>query len=696
MQMEIEIAEPGRMMQTGSSMRKLIQNNSMPVLDLLVRESIQNSLDARRDDAEYVNVDFLKGKFNSDLFISSLEKIGDKLKNLYPDYQYDYLAVRDSKTVGLTGELHYDYVTDENNYGNLLKLVYEISKAQDAEGAGGSWGLGKTVYYRIGIGLVVYYSRVKLDSYYQSRLAVTFVEDETSDYSVIPPAFNGRLKRGIAWWGKKISANKTQPITDEVFINTVLGWFGIDPYRDDETGTAVIIPYINEQMLLENNETEDSEDDLDSDHHKSPYWKSSIEEYLKISVQRWFTPRLNNPCYKEYGPYLHVFINGKPIETRSMEPVFHVIQQLYNKALDASWDIDIKNVDVKREEIRIRKVLNNEVAGIVVFSEIDRDVLKMGPPDNKPSPYLYLGSDIKQTEVNKPIISFTRKPGMIVSYQYTGNWADGLTETDTDKYIVGIFVLNSDNTLQKPSDFKLEEYIRKSEMADHSDWDDYIISDSAHGNYNPKIIARIQKQIISKINAVYAPRKESDAKTVKSGWGKLFGELLLPPQGFGKKSSEKNRRGREGQRATFPRNSLTVIDTDTVFSNSVMTYHLVLRLKSIVNSYRIDIGIDSESGIISMNEWQYKLGLKMPFEIVMITIQDNNDLQKHEINSDKSVFEKNGEKYELSFSGEAISGVKWAGIGRNTFHFWISLKADRKDVIPAFYISELEGEIQNG
>ena len=44
--MKIEIAEPGRMTQTGSSLLKLIQNNNMPALDLLVRESIQNSLDA--------------------------------------------------------------------------------------------------------------------------------------------------------------------------------------------------------------------------------------------------------------------------------------------------------------------------------------------------------------------------------------------------------------------------------------------------------------------------------------------------------------------------------------------------------------------------------------------------------------------------------------------------------------------------
>ena len=60
--------------------------------------------------------------------------------------KYKYVAVRDSNTVGLTGKLHYDEVND-NQYGNLLKLIYEISKPQEAEGAGGSWGLGCCFYY---------------------------------------------------------------------------------------------------------------------------------------------------------------------------------------------------------------------------------------------------------------------------------------------------------------------------------------------------------------------------------------------------------------------------------------------------------------------------------------------------------------------------------------------------------------------
>lgn len=233
--MRIEIGEPGRMTQSGSSMLKLIQNNDMPVLDLLVRESIQNSLDARKKDARYVDVRFIVDDFESDDLAEKLEGITDKLNDRYGSHTYKYIAIRDSNTVGLTGKLHYSEVRD-NDYGNLLKLIYEISRPQDAEGAGGSWGLGKTVYFRVGMGIVLYYSRIIDESgQYASRLAASLVEDENSPDSLIP-SYEGMSKRGIAWWGQKIGKNQTKPVTDDVEIGNVLDVFHISPYQGDETG----------------------------------------------------------------------------------------------------------------------------------------------------------------------------------------------------------------------------------------------------------------------------------------------------------------------------------------------------------------------------------------------------------------------------------------------------------------------------
>ena len=78
--MQIEIAEPGRMTQSGSSLLRLIQNNKTPVLDLLVRESIQNSLDAHIADTRSVTVEFRTGGFISHQLGEELEEISSALE----------------------------------------------------------------------------------------------------------------------------------------------------------------------------------------------------------------------------------------------------------------------------------------------------------------------------------------------------------------------------------------------------------------------------------------------------------------------------------------------------------------------------------------------------------------------------------------------------------------------------------------
>ncbi len=528
--MKIEIAVPGRMTQSGSSLLKLIQNNNMPILDLLVRESIQNSLDAKNDKDEFVAVDFLTGKFKKKLLNKELEGIQDSLNQKFKSEEYKFIAIKDSNTVGLTGKLHYDDVID-NQYGNLLKLIYEISKPQDAEGAGGSWGLGKTVYFRVGIGLVIYYSRIlNEEGVYESRLAASLVEDEMNAQALIP-MFKGKSKRGIAWWGDKIGENKTRPITDDEYIQKIISIFGIEPYKLDETGTTIIIPYINEDVLLNHNQIEYKDGE---NCEIRPYWRCNINEYLKIAIQRWYAPRLNNFKYK-YGKYLRVRINNIGISQESMEPAFQIVQALYNRAQNNKFETDIldqKGSETKVEDISLRKVLYTSKAGTIAYTKVSRNILKTGFPDNKPEPYMYYNCEIREKDKNKPVVFFTRKPGMIVSYEDVGNWVDRINSSNKDEFILAIFVLNSENKLVNGDcNYELEEYIRKSEMADHSSWGDFSI-----GNFNPRIVSKTQGQVNSKIAKEFSIEENTTSK-LNSGLGKMFGDLLLPPENFGKKPS---------------------------------------------------------------------------------------------------------------------------------------------------------------
>jgi hypothetical protein len=694
--MKIEIAEPGRMTQSGSSLLKLIQNNNMPILDLLVRESIQNSLDAKNEKDPYVTVEFLTGEFETTKLNSELEGITDSLNKKYWKDRYKYVAVRDSNTVGLTGKLHYDEVTD-NQYGNLLKLIYEISKPQEEEGAGGSWGLGKTVYFRVGIGLVLYYSRIiNENGNYESRLAASLVENEMEKDSFIP-VLDGKSKRGIAWWGESIGQNKTRPVIDEDYIYKLLNIFGIEPYSGDDTGTTIIIPYINDEMLLENNQIEYKDGE---DNSIRPFWRSDINEYLKIAVQRWYAPRLNNINYP-YGKFLRALVNNKGITLDNMEPAFQIIQALYNRALtqNVSGDIlDNSMSDSKAEKIMLRKVLENTEAGTIAYAKVSRKLLKTEFPDNKPEPYMYFNCEIRDKEKNKPVIFFTRKPGMIVSYEDVGGWADGINASGKDEFIFGIFVLNSNNKLAVDNEnYSLEEYIRKSEMADHTSWGDFSM-----GNFNPRIVSRVQGQVNSKISKEFSVEEEENASKLNSGLGKMFGDLLLPPENFGKKPSPgSGKTPGTGQHLEKHKNVMFGYDASkTKYSSNGMSVELTLKSRGPIKSTGIKLAIDSENGAISSGDWENRMGLYMPFEIAEgeIAVKKYDE----EISSLKLSLSKERNKEQK----EGITCIlgktdKQAG---NEIHIsmeeehsieleiHILLKLHRKDVKPLFIVEKVEGD----
>lgn len=611
--MKIEIAEPGRMTQSGSSLLRLIQNNDMPILDLLVRESIQNSLDAYREDAKYVNVEFLTGEFDSKSLNSHLQGIQEELNNRYEGRESRYIAIRDSNTKGLTGKLHFDDV-ENNDYGNLLKLIYEISKPQESLGAGGSWGLGKTVYFRIGIGLVIYYSRI-LDenNEYESRLAVSMIEDENSVDSIIP-SINGKIKRGIAWWGESIGENKTRPITNETEIEEILDIFNIRPYSNEETGTTILIPYINAKELLNSNRLIHENDDKQE---QLPFWHLNIEEFIKVSVQRWYAPRLNNHHYN-YGRWLRVLVNGEGIGLDSMEPIFKLIQGLYNKAIQKeSLHKDLQSTHINVKAIKLRNVLLEQQAGWVAYTKISKSLLKMTPPTNKLSPYIYINQENLDGDTNRPIVLFTRKPGMIVSYETSGPWVDSIPSSGKDEFIIAVFVLNSNNMVVGMGEsLNLEEYIRKSEMADHTSWSDW-----GNSQLNPRIINKVQGHIRAAITKSYKEDDNTNGNKLNSGLGKLFGDLLLPPENFGKKPSPGNDTSPKSKVVAKHKGASLRLDNDSIkFTSSGVQIRFKVECPSKISQLNLETFIAMESGRLSVEQWEDELGQEMPFEVISVLV----------------------------------------------------------------------------
>ncbi|MFQ3872565.1 hypothetical protein [Staphylococcus sp. Mo2-1] len=121
------------MSQDGDAILRSLQNKSLPVLDLLVRESLQNSLDATLPDMEETKVNFKLGNFNSPSLARYFEGISETLNERYSGNE-EFIAIKDSNTSGLTGDYR---ATDASiaNKSNFFKLVFGIGKNQEAEGA---------------------------------------------------------------------------------------------------------------------------------------------------------------------------------------------------------------------------------------------------------------------------------------------------------------------------------------------------------------------------------------------------------------------------------------------------------------------------------------------------------------------------------------------------------------------------------
>jgi len=618
--MKIEVAEHGRMSESGSSLLRLIQNQDIPLLDLFVRESVQNSLDAAISGVEYVDVDMISGTFKPAALNRHLEKIEDRLNRRYPSARHNFIAVRDFNTVGLTGPVRYKDVKN-NSFGNLLKLVYEICKPQSTEGAGGSWGLGKTIYFRMGIGLVLYYSRIRQNGKYMSRLAACLVEDETKNDALIPHA--GGVKRGIAWWGKKDSfvAGSTVPVDSEPEIAKILGVFGISPYAQTETGTTIIIPYIDEKALL--NEVYAINEPAES----KPYWVGGIADYLNIALQRWYSPRLSNISYP-YGAYLSASVNGERVKISGMLSLFRYVRELYILATSGTLDSEslIESAGIPRsvESINLRGVLSSTSSGKFAYAKFNRRQLQMEPPSNERSPYQQILNIALQMEGgNGPIVMYTRRPGMIVAYDYDGAWTHHMPKSAPDEFILGLFVANSQNTLKSIVDPKtgtpmsLEEYIRQGEKADHASWSDRNIA----GN-NFRIISNIQKHVINKIRKEYSEPVRETFERQNTGLAHALADMLLPQADFGTAPSDppNPNGGGGGQRSIHSRKSSFRIFGNPQYSNGAVRYAFEIVLKGSPCVLSLQVLTDFKRYQADSWEKEDEIGKPFPLKFKELTI----------------------------------------------------------------------------
>lgn len=606
------------MSQTGSSLLKSLQNNNLPVLDLLSRECIQNSLDAalKTEAHNSVIVDLGTTEVDVPSLAKHFEGIEDTLIERFSGEVAKSLYISDTNTTGLTGNI--DYRLGLQEAGNIYKLIYGINHAQTQEGAGGSWGLGKTVYFRLGVGLVIYYTRILNENMeYEERLAATLVENEDAPTTILPK--ESSWNRGIAWWGKELEPGNTIPTTNTDEIYDILDSLNIKPFMQNETGTKVIIPFVDENIAKVS---------IDS---SGAWWEESIEEYLKIAVQRWYAPRLDNPDYP-YGKWLDCRINGQRIRRESMEKVFKEIQYLYNYAADFKTISQKQKLEKENIYVRgltlggiVKQTDNNEPnGGAIAFKKYNKEELGMVRPINALSPYEYINCENISDSMNSPIVTYVRRPGMLINYELNSEWCNNI-EVVQDEYLLAVYVPRSQTKLTTKSIPNLEEYLRRSEEADHASWCNIQVD-----GRGTRLVSSIKNGVRKALGDVYQQKEKKQQAPGATMLSKKFGKVLLPPRGYGNRSN-----GVKPNKPTSPsgistrRQDYFVVEHQEYNSFGDLIVNFKLKLSSKVDTATVELIILSESGTLKADDWENeKNGIGTPFPVVIkdysITSIDNN------------------------------------------------------------------------
>lgn len=558
----------------GKGVLDAIMNESIPSVDLLVRESMQNSLDAILPSEDFASINLLHGKFDDNKFNNYFN--GDENFNFRFNRKNDFLAISDKNTTGLLG----GHIKEEGKPNNLYNLLYDLYNPDSKTGdAGGAWGIGKSVYYRFGVGFCVYYTRTFEDNRYINKLAVVYIENQLNRETACIKKPNNN---GIAFFGELDVEDNSMPIYDDEYISNFLNTFNLELYNGKETGTMVIIPYFDTNTFVD-----------ESINKERNYWRGDFENTLEISLQRWFFARINNKKYD--GKYMRVAINNEPVE---LNKFFSIYQKMYN--LELSGCI-IEDIGLKSPQL---------CYGTLILKKFKREELFMSSPDNYPSPYVFLDVN-EESELNKQsLICYLRKAGMVITHDEKWNNCP----LEEDEFLLGLFKLYDDCEYDNE---KLGSYVRSTEVADHMKWKDAYKKDFPYFT-KKQPIRHIWKNIDNTIKKTFKKEEVVEVETSNSQLRKMMGNLLLPPTGFGKTATVATKKpSTPGQAASKKKNS--IINYEGFKDGYLKFSGNTLISKSQYCEFKFLVCSGSKK--ISFREW-IQMGFELPCEFKFIQIEN--------------------------------------------------------------------------
>ncbi len=201
-------------------------------LQSVVREAVQNSLDAALPGVEKVTVRFLYGRASKgagEVFLGLKDHIISSgiMASGLGDSGFDFLAVEDFNTTGLTGPTSYRECVDKGD-GNFCNFWWVDGSTRKDMKKGGRWGLGKYSFF--------VFSRLKL-------FFGVSVPDSDNNPLIMGRALLKRHNTNQRTYSPEgvFATSGSEPIRDSSIIEKFHTYFELE--RRTSPGLSIVIPY---------------------------------------------------------------------------------------------------------------------------------------------------------------------------------------------------------------------------------------------------------------------------------------------------------------------------------------------------------------------------------------------------------------------------------------------------------------------
>jgi len=223
----------------GDGAKRLLGTPNIPLVSVLVRETAQNSWDARLGTLPVRFTLHLRALEEQELDVIRDHVVTGRatdlgVREVLSRDEVWVLEVSDRGTRGLGGPVRNDLEVAPGVSTDFIDLIMNIGAPRDVHLGGGTYGFGKTVAYQISsCGTVVFWSRTFEEQAAEDRLIV----------SAIGPSFSsdGRRHTGRHWWGRLAEGGeRIEPLRGLDAANMARRFFA-DDFQESETGTSIMI-----------------------------------------------------------------------------------------------------------------------------------------------------------------------------------------------------------------------------------------------------------------------------------------------------------------------------------------------------------------------------------------------------------------------------------------------------------------------